>query len=78
MDPHDVQRVRGVLTPLEYKQYRALINESGGRTIVRHDGHTRTVAFIEGLREWDRFVAALESGADEVAAVHAIDTRPTP
>lgn len=56
--------------------YSARINDSGGRTITRRDtdGHTRTVAFIEGLRDWDRFTAALERGLNEVAAVHAIDT----
>lgn len=39
------------------------------------DGPRRTVALIESVEQWDRFAAALESGADEVAAVHAIDQR---
>lgn len=37
------------------------------------DGRRRTVASIEMRDQWDRFVAALEAGADELAAVHAID-----
>lgn len=43
--------------------------------IRRHDRdrRKRTVAIVDSVEHWDRFVAALESGADEVAAVHAID-----
>jgi hypothetical protein len=33
----------------------------------------RTVAFVDDMDQWGRFVAALKAGADEVAAVHAID-----
>lgn len=47
----------------------------GGYIIRRQDGdgHKRTVAFVDNPDQWKRFVAALESGAVEVAAVHAID-----
>lgn len=33
----------------------------------------RTIAFVDNEAQWARFVAALEAGDDEVAAVHAID-----
>lgn len=48
--------------------------------IRRRDGdrRKRTVAFVETVAQWDRFVAALESGAGEVAAVHIIDAEETP
>lgn len=54
---------------------------TGGLVIRRQDAdRKRTVAFVDGVTQWDLFVAALKSGADEVAAVHAIDnnhfTRP--
>lgn len=38
------------------------------------DGAKRVVAFIDTRAHWARFVAALNSGADEVAAVRAIDS----
>jgi hypothetical protein len=40
----------------------------------RDDDHLRTVAFVESMAQWERFVAAIRAGADEVAAVHAIDS----
>lgn len=36
-------------------------------------GRLSTVAFVDDMEQWDRLVAALKDGADEVAAVHAID-----
>jgi hypothetical protein len=46
-----------------------------GRMVIRRrdPDHRRTVAFVDTLDEWNRFVTALNGGADEVAAVHAID-----
>ena len=50
----------------------------GRKSIRRQDAYAkRTVCFVDSVDEWERFVAAIESGADEVAAVHAIDA-PTP
>lgn len=44
-----------------------------------HDGRYRTVAApVDSLRQWERFVAALASGADEVNAVHALDSADDP
>jgi hypothetical protein len=44
------------------------------RTIRRQDpDRKRTVAVVHSLEEWGYFVAAIEAGMDEVAAVHAID-----
>lgn len=58
-----------------YGPYELVVGLLDGRLMIqRQDAdHKRTVAFVESLEQWDRFVAALESGADEVAAVHAID-----
>jgi hypothetical protein len=36
------------------------------------DHHKRTVAFVDSPAQWDRFVAALEAGDDEVASVRAV------
>ena len=47
----------------------------GRKSIRRQDADAkRTVCFVDSVDEWERFVAAIEGGADEVAAVHAIDT----
>lgn len=39
----------------------------------RDEDHTRAVAYIDDIGQWERFTAALDAGLDEVAAVHAID-----
>lgn len=49
---------------------------SGERLVISRvdpDGWTRTVAFVENVEQWERFVVALDDNNDEVAAVHAID-----
>lgn len=38
-------------------------------------GRKRTVAFLDSEAQWERFVDALKAGADEVAAVFAIDEK---
>ncbi|HTB50086.1 MAG TPA: hypothetical protein VK701_03845 [Solirubrobacteraceae bacterium] len=61
-----------------YGPYSLIVNlpEGANMVIRRDDGdRKRTVAFVDSLADWDRFVAALETGSDEVAAVHAIDER---
>ncbi len=51
-----------------------LMTFNGSFTVMRRDpDHSRTVAIIDDRSQWDRFVAALEAGANEVAAVRAID-----
>ena len=54
-------------------ELRALL--IGDMFISRKEGNRprATVATVETVEQWDRFVAALDAGADEVAAVHAID-----
>lgn len=62
--------------PVAYGPYSLIVNLSEGASMVirRDDGdRCRTVAFVDSLAEWDRFVGALATGCDEVAAVHAID-----
>jgi hypothetical protein len=62
--------------PVAYGPYSLIVNLSEGASMVirRDDGdRQRTVAFVDSLAEWDRFVTELEGGSDEVAAVHAID-----
>jgi hypothetical protein len=64
--------------PVAYGPYSLLVNLSeGARMMIRRDDgdRKRTVALIDTLGQWDRFVAALEAGSDEVAAVHAVDER---
>ena len=58
-----------------YGPYSLVVSLLDGRMSIRRQDadHKRTVAFVDSLAEWERFVAALEAGADEVAAVHAID-----
>jgi hypothetical protein len=48
---------------------------TGGLIIERRDGYhpDAVVAFVGSVAQWERFVAALEAGANEVAAVQAID-----
>lgn len=61
---------------VQHGPYRLCMDVLAGGLLIRRrgdDGRTRLVATIETLPQWDRFVAALEAGADEVAAVHAID-----
>jgi hypothetical protein len=62
--------------PTEYPThgpYQLLMGPSDG-VIKRQDpDHRRTVAYVDTREQWDKFVAALDAGADEVAAVHAID-----
>lgn len=61
-------------TPLTFHQQYVLLDMGTRLLIARQDmSRRRTVAMIENRDQWDRFVAAIESGADEVAAVHAID-----
>lgn len=66
---------RPVAEPVRHGPYEVVVSLLDGQMIVRRDdgGRKRTVCFIETLAEWDRFVAALQTGAGEVAAVHAID-----
>lgn len=61
-----------------YGPYSLVVNLTPwGRPLVikRHDpdARERVVAFVDSMGDWDCFVAAMESGADEVAAVHEID-----
>lgn len=54
--------------------YGLVVSQSGGYIIRRQDDdRKRTVAFVDSKAQWERFVAAIEAGAIEVAAVHAID-----
>lgn len=55
--------------------YELVASSRGGYIIGRRDrdGRKRTVAFVDSKAQWERFVAALEAGATEVGAVHAID-----
>jgi hypothetical protein len=61
--------------PVEYGPYSLRVEMVTGNMIIGREGPTgrKTVAFVETVEQWDRFVSALESGADEVAAVFAID-----
>lgn len=65
--------MKGFVTHGPYELRVSLLD--GGMLIRRldDDGRRRTVAMVDTLHHWDRFVAALEAGATEVAAVHAID-----
>lgn len=46
---------------------------TGGLIIERRDeDRQRTVAFVGSIAEWERFVAALEAGANEAAAVQRL------
>lgn len=55
-----------------YSLYMSVLD--GNLIIQRQDADRQsTVAFVETREQWDRFVAALESGMNEVDAVHAID-----
>jgi hypothetical protein len=69
------EAARSVAEPIRYDAYEVVVSLLDGEMIVRRQDpdRKRTVCFIETLAEWDRFVAALKSGAGEVAAVHAID-----
>lgn len=69
------ETARSIVEPVRHGRYEVVVSLLDGQMIVRRQdlGRKRTVCFIETLAEWDRFVAALKSGADEVAAVHAID-----
>lgn len=61
---------------ITYGPYGLFVNLGPGRNMVirRQDSdRKRTVAFVAHLEEWDAFVAALDAGADETAAVRAID-----
>jgi hypothetical protein len=60
---------------LAHGSYRLETTPSGGSLVIvrQDDGVRRTVCFVEREEQWTRFVAAIESGAGEVAAVHAID-----
>ena len=76
--PRDVAKRRGALmaTRAALRTYGvySLIPGTSKMVIRRQDpDHARTVALIDSLAHWDRFVAALDSGHDEVAAVHKID-----
>jgi hypothetical protein len=57
-----------------HRSYSAVTNEAGGKTIIAHDpdGSRRTVAFIDGLKHWDAFCAAIDAGMTEVDAVYAV------
>lgn len=63
--------------PDNYRGYTTrLVGPDPGRlAIIRKDsdGHDRTVCFIEKRSQWQAFCSALETGANEVSAVHAID-----
>jgi hypothetical protein len=65
----------GGVEQVQHGPYRLVVSLlTGNLIIVRQDAdHRRTVAFIESMGQWDRFVTALVDGLDEVAAVHAID-----
>jgi hypothetical protein len=58
-----------------YELVRSSYGHGYGYVIGRHDpdGRRRTVCLVDTQADWRRFVAALKSGANEVAAVHAID-----
>jgi hypothetical protein len=59
-----------------YGPYGLFVSLFGNSRMMIQDAEaSRIVAFVDSLAEWERFVAALEDGADEVAAVHAIDRR---
>lgn len=64
------------LMDTDYKKesYSLVRSTLGGFIISRQDAdHKRTVALVGSVAEWGRFVAALDSGLDEIAAVGAID-----
>lgn len=52
-----------------------LVRQPSGQLMIRCQDrdHARTVAFVDSRQQWKRFVYALDRGADEVAAVHALD-----
>jgi hypothetical protein len=60
---------------VEHGPYSLVMSLMTGALIIQRQGPAKksTVAFVDSLAQWDRFVAALEDGANEVAAVHAID-----
>jgi hypothetical protein len=63
--------------PITYGPYSLVVNLAGqGSMVIRRQDsdHKRTVAFVETIAQWDRFVAGLKSGLDEVQAVHSIDS----
>lgn len=52
----------------------ALVSIGSNMVIRRKDSdHSRTVAIIETTQQWQKFVAALKFGQNEIQAVHAID-----
>lgn len=55
--------------------YEVVVCPLGGKLLIRRrdPDARRTVATVERPEQWVRFIAALEAGSDEVAAVHAID-----
>lgn len=57
--------------------YKLEVNDIGGGFLIRRQGpaRVRTVAFVDSVAQWERFVAALEAGHGEVVAVHAIDRK---
>jgi hypothetical protein len=66
----------GVLHVLETDgPYEVVVCPLGGKLLIRRrdPDACRTVATVEHPEHWVRFIAAVEAGLDEVAAVHAID-----
>jgi hypothetical protein len=56
-----------------YSLYESVM-VGGGYIIRRRDpDRQRTVALVDTYEQWDKFVTAIDLGAAEVAAVHAID-----
>lgn len=58
-----------------YGPYSLVASLLNGRLSIRRQDadRRRTVAIVDTLAQWDRFVGALKAGDDEVSAVHAID-----
>lgn len=64
--------------PIAHGIYSLLMNLSTGARMViqRQDADRKsTVALVDTVQEWEKFVVAIERGEDEVTAVHAIDDK---
>jgi hypothetical protein len=68
------RRCTGVLPAAATQRYTVSDSSLGRLVVQRHDvGRLRTVAVLDSQAQVDRFLVAIATGADEVAALQAVD-----